>query len=93
MKITDAKPVDRFHVFLRFDDGASGTVDLSHFAGRGVFRAWQQEGVFGQLSISQAGALQWPGDLDLCPDSLYLQMVGKSAGEVFPALHDSLAHA
>ena len=93
MKITAAKPVDRFHVFLRFDDGASGTVNLSRLAGRGVFRAWQQEGVFEQLSISPEGALQWPGDLDLCPDSLYLQMVGKSAGEVFPALHDSLAHA
>ena len=93
MKITDAKPVDRFQVFLRFNDGVSGIVDLSHFAGRGVFRAWEQEGVFEQLSISPAGALQWPGDLDLCPDSLYLQLVGKSAAEVFPALRDSLAHA
>ena len=93
MKITEAKPVDRFQVFLRFDDGVSGMVDLSDFAGRGVFVAWQQEGVFEQLSISTAGALQWPGDLDLCPDSLYLRLVGKSAAEVFPALHDSLAHA
>ena len=93
MKITEAKPVDRFHVFLRFDNGASGVVDLSRFAGRGVFSAWLDEGVFEQLSISAAGALQWPGDLDLCPDSIYLQMLGKSAAEVFPALHDSLAHA
>jgi hypothetical protein len=93
MRITDAKPAEHFHVFLRFDDGVSGTVDLSHLAGRGVFRAWQQEGVFEQLSISPAGALQWPGELDLCPDALYLQLVGKSAGEVFPALRGSLAHA
>jgi len=93
MKITDAKPVDRFRVSLRFDDGASGTVDLSHLAGRGVFRAWLQEGVFEQLSISPIGALQWPGDLDLCPDSLYLQMVGKTAVEVFPTLRNSHTHA
>ena len=86
MKITDAKPVDRFHVFLRFENGASGIVDLSHLAGRGVFRAWLEGHLFEQLSISQAGALQWPGELDLCPDSLYLQMVGKSAAEVFPSL-------
>ena len=78
---------------LRFDDGTSGVVDLSHLAGRGVFRAWQQEGVFEQLSISSVGALQWPGDLDLCPDSLYLQMTGKSAAEVFSTLQHSLAHA
>ena len=93
MKITEAKPVDRFRVSLRFDDGTSGVVDLSHLAGRGVFRAWQQEGVFEQVSISSVGALQWPGDLDLCPDSLYLQMTGKSAAEVFSTLQHSLAHA
>lgn len=93
MKITEAKPFDRFRVFLRFDDGASGIVDLNHLAGRGVFGAWLQDGFFEQLSISPIGALQWPGDLDLCPDSLYLQMVGKTADEVFPALRHSLAHA
>jgi hypothetical protein len=93
MKITEAKPLDRFRVFLRFDDGASGTVDLSHLAGRGVFQAWLHEDVFERLSISPIGALEWPGDIDLCPDSLYLQMVGKTAGEVFPALQSSPAHA
>jgi hypothetical protein len=93
MKITEARPVSRFQVFLRFDNGASGTVDLSHIAGRGVFGAWTREGVFEQLSISPVGALQWPGDLDLCPDSLYLQMTGKSAPEVFPVLSPSLTHA
>ena len=86
MRITDAKPLNRFRVSLRFDDGASGTVDLSHLAGRGVFNAWLQEGVFEQLSISPMGALQWPGELDLCPDSLYMQMLGKTASEVFPTL-------
>ena len=93
MKITEAKPVDRFRVSLRFNDGASGIVDLSHLAGRGVFHAWLAEGVFEQLSISPIGALQWPGDLDLCPDSLYLQMVGKTAADVFPTLRHSLSHA
>jgi hypothetical protein len=93
MRITEAKPVDRFRVFLRFDDGMSGVVDLSSIAGRGVFRAWDQEGVFEQLSISPEGALVWPGELDLCPDSLYLQVVNKSAAEVFPAARDLLTHA
>ncbi len=92
MKITGAKAIDHFRELLRFDDGTSGTVDLSHLAGRGVFGAWLQEGIFEQLSVSPVGALQWPGDLDLCPDSLYLQVVGKTAGGVFPALRHSHAH-
>jgi hypothetical protein len=93
MKITDAKVAGRFQVSLRFDDGTSGTLDLGHLAGRGVFSAWLQDGVFERLSISPEGALQWPGDLDLCPDSLYLLVSGKSAAEVFPALRPSLANA
>ena len=92
MKITEAKSIDHFHVYLRFESGESGIVDLSHLAGRGVFSAWLQEGLFEQNSLSSTGALQWPGDLDLCPDSLYLQMVGKSAHEVFPRLKGSLTH-
>ena len=93
MRITEAKAVDRFHVFLRFDDGSSGNVDLTHLAGRGVFSAWLKQGVFEQLSVSADGALQWPGDLDLCPDSLYLLLTGKTVADVFPALRPSLANA
>ena len=93
MKITEAKALDRFRVFLRFDDGTAGAVDLGRLAGRGVFDAWLQEGVFEQLSVSPVGALQWPGDLDLCPDSLYLHLTGKPIDEIFPALDRSLVHA
>ena len=93
MKITNAKPLERFRVFLRFNDGASGTVDLSHLAGQGVFRAWLENGFFERLSISAEGALQWPEDLDLCPDALYLQMAGKTAADLFPSLRHPLSHA
>jgi hypothetical protein len=26
----------------------------------------------------------WPGELDLCPDELYLQVTGRQVGHVFP---------
>jgi hypothetical protein len=93
MKITEVKTIDRYRVFLRFDSGESGTVDLSPMAGCGVFKAWLEEGLFEQVSISLSGALEWPGELDLCPDSLYLQLTGKPVEEVFPTLRHSLAHA
>ena len=93
MKITEAKPAGRFRVFLRFDDGASGTVDLGALAGRGVFSAWLRDGEFERVSVSDEGALRWPGDLDLCPDALYLQLTGKSAADVFPALRAVTANA
>jgi hypothetical protein len=93
MKIIFAKPLSEFRVELRFDDGAHGTADLSDLAGRGVFQTWLQPGAFQQVHITDEGALEWPGDIDLCPDSLYLRVTGKKPEEIFPAADRRLSHA
>jgi hypothetical protein len=93
VKITEAKPLKEYRLFVRFDDGISGVVDLSDIAGRGVFEAWRQDGVFGQVRVTEAGAVQWPGELDLCPDSLYLRLTGKQPEDIFPSLRARVKHA
>jgi hypothetical protein len=93
MEIVGVKPLGGFRLFLKFNDGVSGTVDLSSFAGRGVFTSWLNEGFFEKVRITDVGALEWPGELDLCPDSLYLQITGKKPEDLFPALVRNLAHA
>jgi Protein of unknown function (DUF2442) len=71
---------------LRFDNGESAVVDLSSLVGRGVFEAWNVPSVFESVSITDEGAVRWPGEIDLCPNSLYLRTTGKKAEEVFPTL-------
>jgi hypothetical protein len=93
MKITDVKPLENYKLFLHFDDGASGVVDLSNMAGRGVFEAWNDDGVFRQVQITKLGALEWPGEIDLCPDALYLRLTGKQPEDIFPALRKRVTHA
>jgi hypothetical protein len=93
MKIICAKPLPNFRLEVQFDSGASGIVDLTSLVGRGVFAAWEHPGVFEQVSLTSDGAVEWPGGLDLCPDSLYLRMTGKRVEEVFPALQSRLTHA
>ena len=93
MKILSATPRPNFNVELSYDSGEAGVVDLSHLAGRGVFAAWLKPGVFEQVSVTPDGALEWPGEIDLCPDALYLQMSGKAVDEVFPSLKNRLSHA
>jgi Protein of unknown function (DUF2442) len=93
MKITKATALPNFRLELTFDTGDTGVVDLSSFAGRGVFVAWNQPGVFERVSLTDQGAVEWPGDIDLCPDALYLQLTGKKVEEVFPALHNRFSHA
>lgn len=86
MKITHAKPLSNYRLELQFSNGESGVVDLSSLVGRGVFSAWDEPGAFGQVTVTKFGAVEWPGEIDLCPDALYLQMTGKSADELFPTL-------
>jgi hypothetical protein len=93
MKILEAKPKRGFQLFVRFDDGTAGTVNLSDFAGRGVFAAWDQPGLFEQVRVTDQGAVEWPGEIDLCPDALYLRLTGKSVEELFPSLSAHPAHA
>ena len=77
MKIVHAKPLPDFRLEVAFDDGETGVVDLSHLAGRGVFEAWNMPDVFESVRVTEFGAVEWPGELDLCPDSLYLKMTGR----------------
>jgi hypothetical protein len=58
----------------------------SSLAGKGVVAAWNRPGHFEAVAVSGEGAVEWPGEIDLCPDALYLQMTGKRPDEVFPAL-------
>ena len=93
MKITEARPLESYKLFFPFDDGASGVVDLGDIAGHGVFKAWRHDGGFEQVRITKLGALEWPGQLDLCADSLYLRLTGKQPEDIFPTLRKRVTHA
>ena len=93
MKITGAKALPGYRLELRFDNGECGVVDLSEFVGRGVCAAWEQPGVFEQVTVTGEGAVEWPGEIDFCPDALYLRMTGKRPEEIYPSLRNGLRHA
>lgn len=93
MKLIEIAPLGNFTLFVRYDDGSNGVVDLSDFAGRGVFHAWSEPGVFQQAKLAEAGYPEWPGEIDLCPDALYLRLTDKRPEEVFPNLNRLHANA
>ncbi|MBI2908045.1 MAG: DUF2442 domain-containing protein [Chloroflexi bacterium] len=81
---TQVRALEGYRLWLRFEDGVEGEVDLSHLAGRGVFAAWQDRAFFEAVRIDEAGAIAWGQDIDLCPDALYLKLTGKTPEELFP---------
>ncbi len=67
-----------YRTWLRYSDGVSGEIDLSDVAGNGVFKAWEEPGFFERVHIDEYGAIAWNEEINLCPDSLYLELAGKS---------------
>lgn len=80
----EVEPRSGYRIWIRYDDGASSVVDLSHLAGRGVFAAWTDRSFFEDVHIAPHGGIAWPSDLELCPDATYLQLTGALA-ETMPA--------
>jgi Protein of unknown function (DUF2442) len=92
-RICKVKVLPQYRLELEFDDGVSGTVDLSDEVGKGVFALWRDPLVFEQVAIGSAGELVWDEKIDLCPDALYLKVTGQKPEDIFPALRNLPVHA
>lgn len=93
-RIISVQPLPGHQLKLRFNDGVEGVVDLSAEAGRGVFAAWRDASHFGAVKLAHGGrALEWPGEIDLCADALYLEVTGKQVEDIYPQWKPELAHA
>ena len=86
LKPVEVRALDGYRLWLRYADDTEGEVDLSHLAGKGVFKVWADRDIFAAVQIGASGALEWPGDIDLCPDARYLRLSGRTPEELFPKL-------
>lgn len=86
LKPVEVKALPGYRLRLKYADGVEGEVNLSHLVGRGVFRLWDDPGAFEDVSIGSSGEIRWGDQVDMCADSLYMQLTGKSPEEVFPNL-------
>lgn len=92
-RILKVRVLPEYRLELEFDDGVSGTVDLSENVGKGVFAMWRDPLAFERVRIGSSGELAWDDRVDLCPDALYLKVTGKQPEDIFPALREQPTHA
>ena len=76
--VVEVQPVLPMALQVRFADGTAGRVRFEPSHLTGVFEALKDPIVFAQARV-EAGAVTWPGDLDLAPDAMYAEI--KSHGE------------
>ena len=83
------KPLPNYRIWIKYSDGAEGEVDFSHLAGKGVFNFWNDYRNFQKVHISEAGAIAWSEDIEVCPDATYLKLTGKPVEDLFPSVQTS----
>lgn len=70
--ILSVKAIDKYKILVKFNESTEGTYDLSHLAGKGVFKVWDEDDSFIQVYINpESGAITWPGELDIDTITVY----------------------
>ncbi len=70
-RVVDAKYIKDYHIWLKFNDGKSGEVDLFKKISWGeIFQPLQDIEYFKDFKI-RGGTLSWKNEADLAPESLY----------------------
>ncbi|HRO42070.1 MAG TPA: DUF2442 domain-containing protein [Flavipsychrobacter sp.] len=80
--LTFAKPLPEYELWVEFEDGVSGKVSLKKWKEKGgVFSFWNDENQFRNIQITDNKKIQWSKEIDMDPDSFYLQLIGKTFEE------------
>jgi hypothetical protein len=74
--VVEVKPEPHYRLFIRFQDGLEGHVQLRPEELTGVLAPLRDERFFAQAFIDY-GAVTWPGDIDLAPDAMYAQIAAQ----------------
>ena len=92
-KPVEVKALPNYRIWIKYSDGVEGEVDLSHLAGKGVFALWSDYSAFEKVYIGSSGQIAWSDEIDICPDSLYIAITGKSPEELFANLKKEKVNA
>ena len=70
--VIEAKYVRDFTVWVRFEDGTEGELDLSEELYGPIFEPLRDVSYFKQVKVNpELGTIVWPNGADLAPEFLY----------------------
>jgi len=77
--IVEARPAGGHKLYLRFEDGVEGEVDLSKLIEfKGIFEPLRDVREVANVRVDpEQGTVSWPNGADLDPDVLYAVLTGK----------------
>lgn len=77
-KVVEVRALDGYRVFLRFDDGLQGELDLEPLLApfKGVFAPLRDPDRFREICVENH-TVSWPNELDLAPEGFYSKLSGR----------------
>jgi len=73
LKVIHVSSMANKHVYVEFDDGRKGEVDILPFMTSPYFKALENDAYFSKVSIFFSG-IGWPDGQDLGPDTLSAEL-------------------
>ena len=68
--VTHVRPLDNFHLELKFSTGETGIFDARPYLAKGIFVRLRDMTLFKQAYVA-FDTVCWPGGLDISPETLY----------------------
>ena len=83
VSVIDARYVDDYRIWLRFNTGEEGVADLADLIDRYPAAGPLRDRVaFAGFHLDEWPTLVWPCGFDISPEALYERAIGKSAEHV-----------
>ena len=76
----EVKVVAGHRLWLRFEDGAEGEVDLTNHSWEGVFAPLEDAEFFARVRVDpELRTIVWPNGADIAPETLHAWVTGRPA--------------
>ena len=69
-RVKEVKPEPDYLLLITFNNGEQKLFDVKPYLSKGIFSSLRNYDIFNKVR-SFNGSVLWPGDLDLCPDTIY----------------------
>jgi hypothetical protein len=80
IRIVSAQPLSDCRLKVTFNDGFSGIFPVEPDRRGGVFLKLLDAKIFNAVTVNpDFGCVEWPGGIDLCPDTMHQTMTGSES--------------
>ena len=73
-KVRRVNALSNYRLYVEFDDGVAGEINLSDRLFGPVFEPLNDETEFQKVTVDDYGAIAWPCGADLAPDAIYQRL-------------------